>query len=607
MRDTFEKPKTGKLLLLGCVAPLAFLVLIFFLLGIWKGSVGKEKADTPPYIKEAAPSVDRQLRVLNKKKTSLKNESPASSIDLDETVTALFSIEKTLSEAKSFEELTPFILEKEPRLVAPEVAALKYRFFNLYKELLSVKDEMDERRSIYEITTGALTDLAGVVGYDAVSGVVVDREQAKKVWENRLAQAKDDAELKRRLRSIQGEMIDFLFDFSRISAKYIKEWHKLCAARDRAYLAVYEMDWDEVVSSASAAAAIAPHETEAHILLVKALMERGMESDRASAKTILEGFIKEHQGQQAPAYLLRGVLEMNAGDLDAAVLDFDQAAAYYPKHQTAMSNRLNLYKKRLFLNKSKEGRMIVNLYRGIMSGSGYFSPDFQKARVFLKKGDKRKTRKKIFDHFFRRRLQGQWDMVLQDFRFCQKYLKSDFGEIFKGEELSLNLEPAWFRNTLIVSIKNDGDQPVHNLTLLLCVRFTDMFKGDYISFPIGSSVATLPPGDQVEVGRRNIADITKEKLGTEKRWKDIIEYGAVLLSDEQIAWVAPKSPQKITKNAPNAQIKHTARKNSAEELQEQVRKTARKALDAIIDKLADKSNNSDAAKNAEAKSGGSAK
>lgn len=587
MSKHVENSKGGKWLLLGCLAPLLGMTLIFIVLAVWRYT-GTGDYETPSYIKSAESSVKHELKSL-KKKTAEKSKTIPKP-DLDQTVTALFSIEKALDEAKNFEELTPFILQKEPALVAPDVAALKYRFFNIYKDLLSANDDMKDSRSIYEMTAGTLSDLAGVVGYDAVSGIVVDREQAKKVWEKRLAESKASEELKRKMRASQDKMLDFLFDYSKINAEYIKEWNKLCAARDRAYLATYEKDWGEVVTAATAAVAMAPHETEAHVLLVKALLERGDETDVGSAKAITEKYIKEHQGQQAPGYLLRGVIEMNEGDLDAAILDFDQAAAYYPKQQTEMSNRLNLYKKRMFLNKSKEGRMIVNLYRGVMSGSGYFSPDFQKARVFLKKGDKKKTRKKIFDHFFRRRLQGQWDMVLQDFRFCRTYLAADFNDIFKGDDLELELEPAWFRNTLIVSIKNTGDRPVHNLTLLLCVRFTDMFKGDYISFPIGDSVATLPAGEQVEVGRKNISDVTKEKLGVEKKWKDIIEYGAIIISDELIAWVAPKTPSKIVDGAPNSNKKsaRNSRESSSKALKNQAKKTAKRIIDAVIDKLGEK-------------------
>ena len=583
MSEPAENSKAGRWLVLGCLAPLLGMTLIFVFLAVWRYA-DMRQPEPPSYITSAEANVKRELRGLKKKKLIKSKIEPKP--DLDQTVMALFSIEKALDDAKSFEELTPFILQKEPALVAPDVAALKYRFFNIYKDLLSTNDEMEDVRSIYEMTAGTLSDLAGVVGYDTMSGVVIDRKQAKKVWEKRLAESKASEALKAKMRACQGKMLDFLFDYSKINAKYLKEWNKLCAARDRAYLATYEMDWGEVVAAASAAVAIAPHETEAHVLLVKALLERGEETDVGSAKTILQKYIKEHQGQQAPGYLLRGVIEMNEGDLDAAILDFDQAAAYYPKQQKEMTNRLNLYKKRMFLNKSKEGRMIVNLYRGVMSGSGYFSPDFQKARVYLKMGDKKKTRKKIFDHFFRRRLQGQWDRVLQDFRFCRTYLKADFNEIFRGDDLELKLEPAWFRNTLIVSIKNTGKTPVHNLTLLLCVRFTDMFKGDYVSFPIGDSVAILPAGEQVEVGRKNISDMTKEKLGVEKKWKDIIEYGAILISDELIAWIAPKTPSIIGGDAPASEKKSDdSTASTTKKLKDQAKDAAKKIINTVIDKL----------------------
>ncbi len=71
-----------------------------------------------------------------------------------------------------------------------------------------------------------------------------------------------------------------------------------------------------------------------------------------------------------------------------------------------------------------------------------------------------------------------------------------------------------------------------------------MFRGDYMSFPVGESVALLPAASSVNFGRQNISDITKENIGSVKKWKDIIEYGAVLISDEVITWLppAPKPP-----------------------------------------------------------------
>ena len=547
MTTTDTTKKERKIFAAGCIIPLAALTLLLVLLAVWM--IASERAPAPPpYITAAEKKVEKRIEELNSKAAHLKK----SDYDIDTTVMTLFSIEKALKNSENFEQLTSFVIQKDSDLAAPDVTALKYRFFNIYKKLLDDNDDMENISSIYKVTSDALTDITSVIGYDAVSGVTFDREQATQIWQKRLAAANAEKEVKERLRNHQTEMLDLLFDFGKINARYIREWNKLCSLRDRAYLAFYEKDLDEAVSSASAAAKLAPHEKEAHILLARALTARNNETDTASAEAVLNRLLKDTQGQQAPAYLLRGVIELEKNDFEKAALDFDQAAAYYPRQQTEISDKLNLYKKRLFLNKSKEGRMIINMYRGIMTGSGFFSPDFQQARIFLKKGDKEKTRKKIFDHFFRRRLQGQWDRVLDDFRFCAEYLRDDFREIFESNKLTLSIEPAWFRNTLIVTVKNNGTTPVHNLTLLLCVRFTDMFKGDYISFPVGESVAMLPPGESVEVGRENISGITEEKLGTVKKWKDIIEYGAILISDEIIAWIAPETPKQKVQQKNNS-------------------------------------------------------
>jgi hypothetical protein len=161
------------------------------------------------------------------------------------------------------------------------------------------------------------------------------------------------------------------------------------------------------------------------------------------------------------------------------------------------------------------------------------------AKIAQLRGDKDQAREKIFDHFFRRRLQGQWDRVLTDFRFCNKNLETDPFKI-EGNNISLEIKPAFFFNSVIAKIHNGSNRDIHNVTLLLCVRFTDMFKGDYISFPVGATQATLPAGKTLTVGRRDISDVTIEKLGTRKQFKDIIDYAAVLISDEIITWVEPR-------------------------------------------------------------------
>ncbi|MFA6292286.1 MAG: hypothetical protein WC637_10915 [Victivallales bacterium] len=533
----------NKIALFGCILPLGLFFLLCIFLAFWLHP-GNKAPERPPFIKNAEPKVEEIRKEFIRKLPEKKNE-----YDIDQTVMALYSIEKALAEAKNFESLTPFILQKQSDLVAPEIANLKYRFFNVYKKMLEAKDKAAEMDSIYKVTSGALSDIAGMTGYDLVTGVRIDREQAKKVWQKRLDDAAKYDRIRDRLEKEQDEMIDLLFEYSETSAKYIREWNRLCSARDRAYLAFYERDWDELINCAQAAAKMAPHEKEARTLLALALIERGKETDLSSAKSVLEDTLKENNGQHAPALLLLGVIEMKAKNFDKAMLDFDQSAAYYPKQVEEVTDTLNLYKKRAYLNSSKEGRVIINTYRGISTGAGYFSPDFQKARIYIEKGQKDIAKQKIFDHFFRRRLQGQWDKVLSDFQFCRSYLDTDLPGL-----IDLSIEPAWLTNSVIVTVNNKGKTDIHNVTVLLCVRFTDMFRGDYMSFPVGESTAILPAGSTVNVGRQNISDITKDNIGSVKKWKDIIEYGAVLISDEVITWLPPAPKLPADENHPGESV-----------------------------------------------------
>ncbi len=539
----------SKLIIFGCAVPAVAAFAALLLIGFWF-HLHPKTPEKPAFIKEAEPKIEAIFKELENKPPQERK-----AYDIDQTMMALYSIEKALSEAKNFSDLTQFIVQKESDLVATDAAALKYRFFNVYKNLLESKDKIDEMNSIYSITSGAITDIAGITGADLLSGIRIDKEQARKVWQKRLEEADKFDRIRKRLEEQEDSMIDLLFEYSTVSAKYLGEWNRLCSARDRAYLAFYERDWNEVINSSQAAVAMSPHEKEAHTLLALALIERGRETDAASARPVLEDILKEHNGQYAPALLLKGVLEMKSKDYDKSLIDFDQAAAYYPKQMEELTDTLNLYKKRAYLNNSKEGRVIVNTYRGIMTGAGYFSPDFQKARIYSEKGQKDMARQKLFDHFFRRRLQGQWDKILSDFQFCSNYLEMEL-----PGTMDLSIEPAWLTNSVIVTLNNKGTFDIHNVTLLLCVRFTDMFKGDYISFPVGDPVANLAKGSSVTVGRQNINDVTKESLGSVKKWKDIIEYGAILISDEVITWVppAPKPPTPPDKPAEKQDISEKA-------------------------------------------------
>ncbi len=588
MNDSEDK-KSSRQYLMGCVIPLAVVVALLFGLAIFLSRGKPVKPSAPPaFIANAAEKVNEQRKKLTDRvkefflkrkdkkdkedeevgvkskdkevllpvksskseakpgfklpKKSISFDTGKGDYDIDQTIKALFSIEAALAEAENFEDLTAFILQKDSDQVAPDVLKLKYDFFNLYKNLLSIEDEYNELTSIYNVTTGTLLDLLATGGYVKFN---LDFNRAKHMWKRRMQETKLKREIRKRLELSRQELLEFFFQYLKVSSKYYREWNELCALRDRAYLAVYEGDWNEAVKCAAGAVKKSPSEKEAHILMAMGLLERGGEGEVSQARMLIDDYLKKNQGQEAPGYLLRGVANLKDGKYDQAVLDFDQAATYYPKQQEALLDRLNLYKKRSFLNKSREGRMIQNIYRSFMTGSGYFSPDFQKARIYVSRNQPDKAKKKIFDHFFRRRRQGQWDQVLTDFLYCNKLIESDIYEISDGDKINLEIAPAFFTNSVIVTVNNNSNKNIHNLTVLLCVRFTDMFKKDYISFPVGETVALLKAGESVTVGRQYISGITREKLGMVKKFKDIIEYAAVLISDETILWVESAQVEEI--------------------------------------------------------------
>ena len=536
--ENAQKKNKFRPVVFGCLIPSAgFLVLA--IIAALLLSRAEPPGKKPEYIKSAEPRIEQ--RISNVEKKILEHASD--SYDPDTTVMALFSMETAIRNAGNFEQLTEYIVQESPEKVAPEIQLLKYRFFNVYKKLLSNKDSEADAKSIYRTAQGALLDFASTVDPLAFT---YSRAQAQKIWEKHQAQVRMDADLRRRIERNQDEIVDFLFEFMTLSSKYYKEWEQLCALRDRAYLAAWEGSRDEVIANASAAVRLAPDEKEAHILLIMALLERNREDDLAVANGLIDDFLEKYP-DNASGYLLRGVAKVRGKHLNEAATDFAQAAVYFPKQQEELSNRLGVYRKRAYLNKSMEGRIIVNAYRAMMSGSGYFSPDFQLARLMLEDGRKTEARKKIFDHFFRRRMQGEWDKVLDDFRFSYRFLNTDLFKIDdgSGNTVDIAIDSAFFTNSVILKVTNTGGKPLHNVTILLCVRFTDMFKKDYISFPVGETLALLKPGQTVEIGRRNIGEVSENILGMKKKFKDIIEFAAVMISDETISWIESKNVGEI--------------------------------------------------------------
>ena len=169
-----NKEKNGKsgslrkLLLLGCALPLGVLALASLLLAAYL-MFGGGSGEPPEYIESNEPEVAKRLEEIDR-----RAEKAGQRYDIDQTIMALFSIEKALNEAKTFEDLTPFILRKDSDMVAPDAARLKYRFFNVYKKILDARDDSEEAKSMYDAMADAVKSVASVIGYNPATGISFD-------------------------------------------------------------------------------------------------------------------------------------------------------------------------------------------------------------------------------------------------------------------------------------------------------------------------------------------------------------------------------------------------------------------------------------------------
>jgi hypothetical protein len=345
------------------------------------------------------------------------------------------------------------------------------------------------------------------------------------------------SDLRRDLDDLQRELVEVTVRNADATYDVLEDWDRLCLIRDRAYLAANALDWPAALASAEQAIAAAPREKEAHLLKALALVEGDFPSaeDGDEVTRLLEDFIAEHPESSAPALLLQGVHEARQGHVAEARLLLQQSATSYPRQAEALTELLDPYRVRSrYLRKSREGNSIRELYKGTMLGASWFSPDLQLARLDFEAGDFDAGRRKVMDHFSRRRSQGQWDLILYDVGFCEDLLGDDYRRIFP-EDVYLNLviEPTFFGDAYELKVENQSELTLHNATLVLCLQFTDMHPDDYEPFA-AETVPELPAHATTGFGS---LDVKLELFGAEKGRDDVYGRRAILVSNEAVVWV----------------------------------------------------------------------
>ena len=463
--------------------------------------------------------------------------------DLDKTIRVLHGMDAGIRGALEDDQpLREYLVEmasEDYRGVAPEVLDARREMLDILFQLYAVQVEQEAQEELWNYSGEMLLTMLSVVDVDGamaptgpIGGLSVDQAQAQEELRELRERHDDQLKLVQDRAKLETELFEAMLEYANAYYQYVEEWDRLCIMRDRAYLAANEGNWDAVIEASTAAIEAAPYEKEAHLLLAQALIESETEGNQA--EEILHGYIRDHPDSTAPAQLLLGVHYARNGDRDEATLQLQQAAAYYPRQAGQLADLLDPYKHRAFLRKTREGNFILGQYQSTMLGAGFFSPDLQMAQVHFAAGEDEEGRKKVADHFARRRTQEQWELVLSDIQFCEENLGDDFRAIFPEEAyLDLVVKPTMFGNKIKVAIDNRSPQTLHNATLVHCIQFTDMHPEDYQTYTSPTQPAVMAH-DRTDFGD---LEIEFEWFGELKTVDHIVLQRAVIISNEAVAWV----------------------------------------------------------------------
>ena len=523
----------------GCAIGAALAVLIPVALGVgWWVRSGQLAQQA---LEERQAAVEEEFApALSALGGEVASEAPP--IDLDKTVRVLHEIDLALAREKDLGSFLRTVARQDYDGVAPEVLEARKEILDVLMQLSAKQVELDDQAALWEITSELLLSTVSVVGVEGEmslmspeGAVSLDKEQAQELLGDLKSRQAERRKLVRDVAELETELLQALVAHGEAAYPYLEAWDELVILRDRAYLATASGDWAAAEASARLAVQKAPQETEAHLLLAMALVEGGNPEDDAEIEAVLQHYLTEHPGRTAPALLLMGTWHLRRGRIEEARLALQQSAAYYPRQAEHLTDMLDPYQQRTYLQKSREGGYILELYKATMLGAGGFSPDLQLARLNFAEGDFEGGRDKVLDHFARRRAQSQWDFILSDLAWCQDQLGADFWQLLPEDHyLDLEVSPGLIGKGLSVSVNNRSPRVLHNATLVLALHFTDMYPGDYRAVAMPETQPAVLAHDGTSFGS---IVISEDVNGAIKTRDDVVTHRAILISDEAVAWV----------------------------------------------------------------------
>ena len=429
---------------------------------------------------------------------------------------------------------------------------------------------------------------------------IAHSEDGSKVTDAAFAQYEKDKELKanmkRDIEMLKASYLQYLTDYAPIYHKYMKEYDALCVQKDKAYLDLYGGRVGDALGHTRQILNKYPHNSEAMLLQSMALImssnvnandndklngngtqisqipqinngngngnedENGNENDSvpsdfrhqtstfnlppssfgasmAEASATLDYYMQEFPGRTAPALVLKGLMAQKMGNEQAAMSYFDQASIEYPRQAAQLTDMLDSYRTRTYLNKTTEGQYLQRLYSSTMEGYGLFSPNLLKAKHYADQGKTEEARQEIYNHFFRRGNQGIYSALLSDMQFCEEHLYGPFKQLliehaYLDVEVSPKREWLFWKSDDLLNVKiiNRSDVDLENVRVFLCIHYTDMYKDEY-------DVVKVPRTANI-IQKHSTADLDTLRITYPgKNYDDITRIRAIAVTDDRICWV----------------------------------------------------------------------
>lgn len=497
-----------------------------------------------------------------------QEENLVPTYDLEKTIRVINSLEVAQTQTGSFDDFLAYMARQDYSGVPAEVLESKAKLMPVLQKLYLLQKEHDELNLWTSLVQKLGSDVAsridaGDMGLlvldEGIGGLWIFKKTAGMIFEQYQKEQRLKGELQKQIQEVQVQYLDYLEAFTPIYIKYMTEWDRLCIDKDKAYIDLYNNRPDLVLEDCEKVLSNYPDNREALLLksmgLVQSsrwspedgLLQFSLEDDSVKqsrmeaylneAQTVIDRYIDLYPDQSAPALLLEGLIQEYKGNHAKALTYYDQSSVEYPRQAERLTDLLDSYRTRTYLNNTLEGNYLLDLYRSTMLGSGFFSPNFMKAMYYDQQGDQANCAKEIYNHFFRRSNQGTYDCLLLDMRFCEEYLPNSFNQLLPEknyinlsfEKRSKMLGLSSDDMSIDVTIDNQADIDLVNLRVFLCIHYTDMYAEDY-------DVIKLPTMNRIPV--RSSVKVEHVELGyREKSFGDIAKVRAIAMTDDKICWI----------------------------------------------------------------------